>query len=646
MPPIAIIQMSIGTAIVLVLIIKSVLARPKKKKEGEYLITNVHVIVGDGSELQNQNVYIKAGKIEKISDTPIKCKSAQIIDGTGKSLMPGLIDSHVHIQGINNTNEEESDKFLEERVPNIFMDNLLPFGVTTIKELGAPRHFIYKLRDKLNAGEIIGPELLVVGPNITGEEGHPAITLGGKNPWMRKEIAAEIDSEQAAHKIVEELSEAGVDFLKIVYQGGSYWYFDEELQIGKLQARYMEQIIREGQDKGLKTSAHVFYKEDVRELLNGNIYGIEHGILDESLDAKDDIIALWKEKGTYFVPTVNAMTYEKDENRMKHSVHNLKVLYDAGIKIAMGTDNMLETMTGETVHRELQYYVEAGLTPMQAIMVATKGSAEYLGIANRKGTVTVGKEADLILLDSNPLTDIKNIRTISKVFQKGKQVYPYVKSRAFAVPDYKYPEGKTEYCYLGTAVDESGVKEVQTIDVSGFAGEKQVVCKTQKDNVIAVQEELTLNDNLSATRWHYKREEDDTDLTAVLTDGMIHLEGSFKGKKQNKNLNLGDGLWYQLMDHSLVAFIKSDLTEIMYYSIGTGNNRGAMTLGEFASKKEGEETITVNGKSYDCIKISTVLTLFPMAWTGYAWYEKETGILVQSGEKGKKGSPDIKSVIR
>ncbi len=95
--------------------------------------------------------------------------------------MPGLIDSHMHIQGITNTSEKESDEFLENILPKQLY-SLLENGVTTIKELGAPESFIYKLRDKLSSNEILGPNLLIVGPNITGKGGHPAVTLGGNNP--------------------------------------------------------------------------------------------------------------------------------------------------------------------------------------------------------------------------------------------------------------------------------------------------------------------------------------------------------------------------------------------------------------------------------------------------------------------------------
>lgn len=624
-PLIGFIQMVIGAAVVMFVLIKY-LGRPKSKKDS-FIIKNVHIITGDKTEKFNQNVYVSKGIIEKISDEPMEIKGVQIIDGEGKTLMPGLIDSHIHIQGMNSRSDEDSDRFLAEKIPEIFFEGVFPYGVTTIKDMCAPRHFAYKLRDMINKGKITGPELLIVGPNFTTPEGHPANTLGGENPWMRKEMAIEVSSKDDVTNGIAELKNAGIDFLKMTYQGGDYLYFGKNVPLKKLDKEFMRQIISEGKKNGLKTTAHVFYKEDVRELLEAGIYGIEHGILDEALSADDDILKLWKESGARFVPTVNAMTYENDPNRLPNSIHNLKLIYDAGIPIAMGTDTMLEAGTEESVQHELEYYVEAGLTPMQAIELATKNGAEHLGIADRKGLVKEGMEADLILLEKDPAKDISNIRFINKVFAKGKTVYSSNPIASYDIPEYSYPEGVTEI----ELVSEDGSE--RKVDVSRYSTDNEITVTIFKDGKVYSEEKCKVGKNLSAEKWSYVRTSDNTEVTAEKIDGYIYLTGTFKGKAQDKTFRIEDGLWYQTIDMAMPAFIASAQEEILFYSIGTGDNRGAMGLGEFAAKKCGEETVELNGKTYNCDKISFVLTQFSWAWTGYYWFDKQTGQMVQSGEK-------------
>lgn len=136
--------------------------------------------------------------------------------------------------------------------------------------------------------------------------------------------------------------------------------------------------------------------------------------------------------------------------------------------------------------------------------------------------------------------------------------------------------------------------------------------------------------------WEYTRSSDHTFLKAVKESSFIHMTGTFKGKEQDKRFRIEDGLWYQMMEMALPAFLKSSENEILLYSIGTGNNRGAMNLGEFAAKKLGTEQIIVNGSAYSCYKVSLVLTMFSWAWTGLYWYDTQTGQLIQSGEKKGK----------
>ena len=629
-PLIGWIQMLLGSALVLFVLIKFLL-RPKKKKTAGYLIRDVHVIIGDGSELFHQNVLIKDEVIQKISSEPVEDAAVTVIDGSGLTLMPGLIDAHVHIQGgFSCRSEEESDVFLQKKIPQIFREGVLPYGITTIKDLDAPKHFIYKLRRKLKSGEILGPELRIVGPNITAPDGHPASTLGSNSPWARAEMAIEVSGPEQVSAGIRELKQAGVDFLKFTYQGGDYWYFDEKRIIRKIEKALMQQIIREGKENGLLATAHVFYYDDVKELLEAGIYGIEHGILDRDLEPDNPIIALWKQSGARFVPTVNAMTYEKDSARLVHSLHNLKVLYDAGIPIAMGTDNMLESMTGAIEHRELAYYVEAGLSPMQAIVLATKNSAEHLGVADRKGLVNEGMDADLILLEKDPGTDISNIQFIDKVFLKGRIVFSQKAISSYAIPDYGYPSEVSQLWYR-----RSDGTETRCVDVSRYADRSEITQTLLRDGALWSEEIFHVAGDLSCTDWHYSRPSDQTELLARKDGDYIKLSGTFKGKAQDKTFKIGDGLWYQMMEMAMPAFIASEEKQIVFYSIGTGNNRGAMGLGEFSAEKAGEETISVNGRSFDCVKIAVVLTAFSWAWTGFYWYDKQSGQLVQTGEKGK-----------
>lgn len=634
------IPITIGLGVVILVLVKHI-GSLKKNKIDSYIFQDVHVIVGDGTERFHQNVYVKNGIIQKITTEKIENVNATIIDAKNMTLMPGLIDSHVHIQGMNNKSDKESDTFLYGMLPEIFKDKVLPFGITTVKDLCAPRHFIYKLRDEIKSGKIVGPELLVVGPNFTAPEGHPASTLGGDNPWMRKEMAIEVNSTKQVSESIKELKTAGVDFLKITYQGGDYLYFNQTLQIAKIEKKYMEQIIREGKENGLYTTAHVYYKEDVRELLEAGIYGIEHGVLDEKLSPDDDLVKLWKRSGAHFVPTVNAMNYEKDPNRLVNSIHNLKVLYDAGIPIAMGTDTMYEMMSGEFTHKELAYYVEAGLSPMEAIVLATGNSAKHLGIDNRKGYIKEGFEADLILLEKNPAEDISNLDLIDKVFLKGNIVYSQKSIQSYDIPEYSYPP---EISYM--EYQKSDGTEVRKIYTDGYINENKIIQDVYHGNDLWSHEIFHVEKNLSCTKWQYERPSDDTKVLATKTGEFIQISGSFKGKKQNKTYKIGDGLWYQMMDIAMPAFIASKEQEITFYSIGTGNNMGAMGLGEFAAKKVGNEKIIVNNRSYECVKISYVITAFSWAWTGYLWYDLKTNQLVKTGEKGKNADKQYSVLTR
>lgn len=619
--------------IVILFTISKLTSNSKNKKAVNYIIENVHIIIGDGKEEFNKNVLINDKKIMKITDEKISVKNSEVIDGTGKTLMPGLIDSHMHIQGTTNTNEKESDEFLENRLPEQ-LSSLLENGVTTIKELGAPESFIYKLRDKLNSKEIISPNLLIVGPNITAKGGHPAVTLGGNNPWIRKELAKEVEDEQQARQTVKRLAEEKVDFIKIVYQGGEYYYFDEGLTINKLDIKLVKAIIDEAKKYNLKVTAHVSHEADVLELLQTDIYGLEHGIIDKYISDGDKVMELLKSKGVYYIPTIQVLTGEHDKNVIKYSMNNLKKLHDYGVKIALGTDNMLEVLPGNIVHKELEYYVEAGLTEMEALVTGTHNSAEYLGILDKTGTVEEGKKADLILLDSDPLEDIQNISNINAVFKDGDIVYSKAGSRQIVLDEYTFPSYE-ELIYTDNTLQASKNTLEKNYALDQFSSSGIIKLNYLENNNSIIQETFQTKNNLETTEWGYTKSSDGTDIKAVANDNSVTLTGKFKNKEVNKKFRLDSFPWMQMSVFDLCSFAKSNHEKISYYSIGT-EGRGALSWTKFESQKEGDETIEIGGKKYECIKIETIISEYSFIWKGYSWHDKETGTLVKYVAKGQE----------
>ena len=475
---------------------------------------------------------------------------------------------------------------------------------------------------------------MIVGPNITAKGGHPAVTLGGNNPWIRKELAEEVEDEQQARQTVKRLAEKEVDFIKIVYQGGKYYYFNEELTINKLDINIVKAIIDEAKKYNLKVTAHVSHETDVLELLQTDIYGLEHGIIDKYISDGDKVMELWKSKGVYYVPTIQVLTGEHDKNVIKYSMHNLKKLHDYGVKIALGTDNMLEVLPGNNVHKELEYYVEAGLTEMDALVAATHNSAEYLGILDKTGTVEEGKNADLILLDSDPLEDIQNISNINTVFKDGNIIYSKADSKQFVLNEYTFPSQEVlTYNDNTLQVSKNTLDKNYIVDQFENSGVIQLDYLDKKDSII--QETFHTKKNLETTEWSYTKSSEGTDIKAVVNYDTVTLTGKFKNKEVNKKFRLDSFPWMQMSMFDLCSFAKSDHERISYYSIGT-EGRGALSWTEFESLKVGDETIEIGDKKYECIKIETIISEYSFIWKGFSWHDKETGTLVKYVTKGQE----------
>ncbi|MBF0772552.1 MULTISPECIES: metal-dependent hydrolase family protein [Mammaliicoccus] len=394
------------------------------------IIKNINLIDGTGKDIQ-RGVDIKVEN-NVISEIGTHLNGDNIIEGNGQYLLPGMIDSHVHVML-----EMEP---LERRLATPFSYNFykaidhlkrtVDAGVTTVRDaLGAD----LGLKEAVNDGLILGPRLQISvnALTITGGHGDSYTKSGIQLPILQDGYpglpSGICDGVNEVRKKAREMLRAGADVLKVHATGGvtsatdhpDYTQFSlEELKV----------IVEEAQFRNnRKVMAHAQGLQGVKQCIEAGIHSIEHGIY---LD--DEAVQLMKEKEMYLVPTLLAPlsviefaeelgmsenSIKKSKQVMQDHIDSFKKAHHAGVKIAMGTD--AGVFKHGTNLRELELMVEHGMTEMEAIVSSTKTAAECLGYDEYLGTIEVGKKADFIILDQNPLEDIKvlkdpnNIKVVS-----------------------------------------------------------------------------------------------------------------------------------------------------------------------------------------------------------------------------------------
>ncbi|MCJ1779441.1 amidohydrolase family protein [Staphylococcus sciuri] len=385
------------------------------------IIKNINLIDGTGKDIQ-RGVDIKVEN-HVISEIGTHLNGDNIIEGNGQYLLPGMIDSHVHVML-----EMEP---LERRLATPFSYNFykaidhlkrtVDAGVTTVRDaLGAD----LGLKEAVNDGLILGPRLQISvnALTITGGHGDSYTKSGIQLPILQDGYpglpSGICDGVNEVRKKAREMLRAGADVLKVHATGGvtsatdhpDYTQFSlEELKV----------IVEEAQFRNnRKVMAHAQGLQGVKQCIEAGIHSIEHGIY---LD--DEAVQLMKEKEMYLVPTLLAPlsviefaeelgmsenSIKKSKQVMQDHIDSFKKAHQAGVKIAMGTD--AGVFKHGTNLRELELMVEHGMTEMEAIVSSTKTAAECLGYDEDLGTIEVGKKADFIILDQNPLEDIKVLR--------------------------------------------------------------------------------------------------------------------------------------------------------------------------------------------------------------------------------------------
>jgi len=394
-------------------------------ESADLLITHARVIVGNGTVLDDATIAITGERIQTITSTERQFTAGTTIDAAGKTVLPGLINTHVHIGSQGRFVDEQT---LAEYLSNGLsrdMQDYLDHGITSIKSTGDLTEPFLEVRESLARGEVQGPRLFLVGPVLSAPGGHPSVTVYPDNPWLREGASRELSTEEEARAVVRQLSEAGVDAIKFVYHGSSDenkpYFLRPGLAIRKITPQVMKALIEEGHRHQLPVTAHTADLGDAVAVIEAGVDGLEHGVTRERI-VDEQFGILLQEHGAFYGPTLSGYLNRSPE-MADTLLPNLKGLADQGVRIVLGTDGgPARGGDGAGTLKELEWMVRAGMSPHQVIQAGTRHAAELLGKLDELGTLEAGKLADLIMVDGDPLTDISVIHNIEVVIKGGKVV--------------------------------------------------------------------------------------------------------------------------------------------------------------------------------------------------------------------------------
>ncbi len=396
---------------------------------GEEPIRRATVVVVDGKFDRVEHGYLEAWEVFG------EGAEARVIDLRDRYVVPGLIDCHTHLTGQSMPAFERMRRLMQETEAYAAIDGVayakitLMAGFTTVRNVGSQGRTGLALRDRIAQGVVPGPRVFDSGPALGVTGGHADWT-NSLSPVMRPDEGPETapaDGPSETRRAVRARVRDGADLIKITVTGGvmsataagvDQQFFEDELEAAVETARMM----------GRRVAAHAHGADGIKAALRAGVHSIEHG---SYLD--DEAIELFKQTGTYLVPTIHAGMFvvEKagDPGFFPPSVRDKAAevgpliqaafgrAYKAGVRIAFGTD--VGVGRHGTNAREFVYMHEAGMTPQDCLKSATLNAADLIGVADRLGSVEPGKLADLVALDSDPMTDVTAYQRVVFVMKDG-----------------------------------------------------------------------------------------------------------------------------------------------------------------------------------------------------------------------------------
>ncbi|WP_276300988.1 metal-dependent hydrolase family protein [Halorussus lipolyticus] len=383
-----------------------------------FVLRGATVVDADGA--READVAVEDAEIVGVGDAPDD--PDEEIDAGGQFVAPGLVDAHVHVMmdGRADPSEvyDDSEATLAYRTTSNLRD-ALDAGVTTVRDLGSPGSLALDARDAVEQGVLEGPRVLSAGEAIT--------MTGGHGYWFGREA----DGVPEAKRAAREQLKRGADVVKCMATGG---VLTEGALTGapELDEAEIDAIVSAANAKRVPTAAHAHGTAGIKNAVRAGISSIEHGTFMDREAAE-----LMADRGTYWVPTAKALygiveagtekgvpefAVEKAEEAIEAWADAFDYALDAGVPIAMGTDAGTPFNHHRDIPEELELMVDHGLSEEQALESATVNSADLLGLDGEVGLVEEGYRADLVVLDSDPRSDVTTWQSPARVVAGGTVV--------------------------------------------------------------------------------------------------------------------------------------------------------------------------------------------------------------------------------
>ena len=402
-----------------------------------YIYTSSYIDVLNLKIISNSTIVIDGSAISAINKgfTKVPDDSA-LIDLRGYTLMPGLMDMHVHF-GQEYLSKSERPAKVERETAAIMATQhaykTLKAGFTTVRQVGDSGMVAISLRDAINAGHILGPRIFTSGKSIATTGGHADPTNGMASGAYTYPTAEDgvINGPYDAYAAVRQRYKDGADGIKLTVTGGV-------LSVAKsgdnpqFTEEEVNSVVKAAKDYGMWVAVHAHGAEGMKRAVIAGVDSVEHGTL-----MTEEVMDLMIKNGTYYVPTISAGEFVAEKAKIDNYFPDIvrpkaasvgpqiaatfAKAYKRGVKIAFGTDAGVQAHG--TNWREFVYMSENGMPPIETIKAASIETAKLLSIETTHGSITVGKIADLVAVKGNPLTDMSLMEDISFVMKGGESVF-------------------------------------------------------------------------------------------------------------------------------------------------------------------------------------------------------------------------------